>query len=170
MKQTYKLYLLGVGLALLMTLGWAVALTGPARAQTAAHNIDRAEILAAYDAFKSAQNERDLPKVGTYFIDGPEFLWVSDGQSYWGREAVLTRMSLFQGAGVWRVEPDLTSARVVELGPDVAMLNMRLVLVIGSAAKPSTLPFLVSILFRRTGEPADWKIAALLTTGDTTTG
>lgn len=153
---------MGAGLVLLMALGWAVALSFPA----AADQIDDADIIAAYTSVNDAQNERDLYKVGVHFIDGPDFLWVSDGRSYWGREATLKRIGLFQGAAFWRVEPNRERARVVTLSPDNAMLNMRLVLVIGSVEKPNRLPFLVSVLFRRVD--TDWCIAALLTTNDKT--
>lgn len=163
MRPIYKNILLVVGLLLAVAFGWAVALSSPVRGEVP---IMKTEILAAYTSFKDAQNERDLEKVGAHFIDGPEFLWVSDGRSYWGREATLKRMGLFQGAEVWRVEPYMDSARVVELAPDVAMLNLGLVLVIGSVENPNRLPFLVSALFRRVD--GDWRIAALLTTNDKT--
>lgn len=163
MQEILKNVVFGIGFILLIAFGWMIALSLPA---SASDTVDKAEIIAAYSSFKDAQNERDLEKVGAHFIDGPDFLWVSDGQSYWGREATLKRMGLFQGAAVWRVEPNLDSARVVELSPNNAMLNMRLVLFIGSSDAPSQLPFLVSILFQRVD--ADWRIAALLTTRDKT--
>ena len=163
MRQFYKDSLLAGALALCAVIGWLAAFSMPAAASS---TIDEAEILAAYTSFKTAQNDRDLERVGAHFIDGPDFLWVSDGRSYWGREAVLKRMGRFQGAEVWRVEPNMDSARVVELSPTTAMLNMRLTLVIGSADKPNALPFLVSILFRDV--EGVWRIAALLTTNDKT--
>lgn len=120
------------------------------------------EVLAVYRGFAEAQNARDLDRIGAYFVDGPDFLWVSDGQSIWGRPDVLGRMSGFQKAEVWHVVPDLDHARVVELDPDVAMLHMPLVLELGTAAAPDRLRFLVSILFRN--QQDGWKIASLLTT------
>jgi len=120
------------------------------------------EVRATYQRFAEAQNTRDPGRIGAFFIDGPEFLWVSDGKSFWGREAVLARMSGFQKAAVWRVEPELGSSTVVELDPETALLHMPLTLVIGSAENPDHLRFLVSILFVHRSE--DWRIAALLTT------
>lgn len=134
----------------------AVLFAGAALAGT------RDEVLATYQGFAEAQNARDLDRIGAFFIDGPEFLWVSDGQSFWGREATLQRMSGFQKAEVWRVVPDIDDAAVVELDDRMAMLHMPLVLQIGSKAAPDHLRFLVSILFRKEGEV--WRIAALLTT------
>ena len=120
------------------------------------------EVRATYLRFAEAQNARDPDRIGAFFVDGPEFLWVSDGMSYWGREAVLARMSGFQKAAVWRVEPELDRSSVIEVGPGTALLHMPLKLVIGTAENADHLRFLVSILFsRRAGE---WRIAALLTT------
>ena len=79
-------------------------------------------------------------------LDAPTFLWVSDGQSFWGPDAVLARMASFQGAEVWRVEPDLDRAVAVPVSERVAYLHLPLVLVIGPAAKPDRLRFLVSML------------------------
>ena len=120
------------------------------------------DVLAVYSQFAQAQNTRELDKVGTFFIDGPQFLWVSDGRSYWGRDQVLARMSGFQKAEHWQVVPALDKAEVIALDPDVALLHMPLVLEIGTDAAPDKLPFLVSILFRRSDQT--WRIAALLTT------
>lgn len=124
-------------------------------------------IMAVYRDFVAAQNARDIEAVGAFFIDGPEFLWVSDGRPYWGREATLERMALFQGAEIWRVIPDLENARAVMLGAEVAMLHFDLILEIGSAVSPSRLPFRVSILFvDRGAHRGGWRIASLITTED----
>lgn len=120
------------------------------------------EVRATYLRFAEAQNARDPGRIGAFFTDGPEFLWVSDGKSYWGREAVLARMSGFQKAAVWRVEPDLAASTLVEIAPSTVLLHMPLTLVIGSAENPDHLRFLVSILFVRPDQ--DWQISALLTT------
>src|SRR5437879_4235845 len=46
------------------------------------------EIRAVYDEFRSAQNARDLTKVKALLLDSPGFLWVSDGKSFWGPDAL----------------------------------------------------------------------------------
>ncbi|HEU0222548.1 MAG TPA: nuclear transport factor 2 family protein [Paracoccaceae bacterium] len=122
------------------------------------------EVREAYLAFAADQNRRDTARIGRHFIEGPELLWVSDGKSYWGAESILARMGSFQKAEIWRVEPEIDAARIVELDPTTALLHMPLTLVIGAAAKPDRLRFLVSLLFVR--QEADWKIAALLTTAE----
>ncbi len=95
-------------------------------------------------------------------LDAPTFLWVSDGQSFWGRDAVLARMASFQGAEVWRVEPDIARAVAVPVSDRVGYLHLPLVLVIGPAANPDRLRFLVSVLGVET--ETGWRIAALFTT------
>lgn len=135
----------------------AAALTSGAALADAA-----AEIRATYLRFAEAQNARDPARIGAFFTDGPGFLWVSDGKSFWGREAVLARMGGFQQAAVWRVEPDIQASMVIETGDRSALLHMPLTLVIGSAENPDRLRFLVSIAFVRPAQ--EWRITALLTT------
>ena len=125
------------------------------------------EIRAIYLSFADAQNERDVERVGAHYIEGPEFLWVSDGKSFGGGETMLARMSQFQNAEVWRVEPEMTASQVVALGAGTAMMHLPLTLVIGKEVNPNRLRFLVSILFIKpdtTDSKSNWRIAALLTT------
>jgi ketosteroid isomerase-like protein len=117
---------------------------------------------ATYLRFAAAQNARDLDAVGALFVDGPRFLWVSDGMSFWGRAAVLERMSLFQEAAIWRVDPALDEAVAVELDDKAAYLHLPLTLTIGAADGPEAFRFLVSVLCVET--QAGWRIAALFTT------
>jgi len=121
------------------------------------------EARAVYRQFAVAQNMHDLEKVAALLLDSPEFLWVSDGKSIWGREAVLKRMALFQEARVWRVAPELDKAVAVTVSDNTAFLHLPLELAIAfSAAEPDRLRFLVSVLC--VGTPEGWRIAALFTT------
>jgi hypothetical protein len=94
--------------------------------------------------------------------DTPQFLWVSDGQFIWGRDATLSRMASFQEAEVWRVEPALERSVAVPVSEDAGFLHLPLDLVIGAASGPDRLKFVVSVLCVRTGQ--GWHIAALFTT------
>ena len=123
-----------------------------------------AEVRALYERFAAAQNGRTLARVRPLLLDSPRFLWVSDGQSFWGPDAVLARMASFQTAAVWRVEPDLARAVAVPVRDGVAYLHLPLVLVIGNAEHPDRLRFLVSMLGVETEQ--GWKIAALFTTSE----
>ncbi len=130
-------------------------LAQPAFADTAS------EIRAAYLDFAEAQNARDAERIRSHLAHDAEFLWVSDGKSFWGVDTAVARMSSFQKAETWYVEPDLEAATVVELAAETALLHMPLTLVIGKTADPARLDFLVSILFV---DEDGWRIAALLTT------
>ena len=135
-----------------------LALLNPAAADT-----DR-EVLNLYKGFAAAQNARDLDAVRNMLWDQPEFLWISDGKPFWGREAMLKRMASFQTAEVWRVEPEYETAKVVEAGPEAAYLHIPLVLVLGSKDNPARLKWLVEVLCRKTAD--GWRIAGLFTTED----
>jgi len=136
---------------ILAALGHEAASAGP-----------REEVRATYERFVVAQNAHDLDRVRALLLDSPQFLWVSDGRSVWGREAMLARMASFQEAEVWSVAPALDEAVAVEVGADGAYLHLPLTVVIGSAKAPDRLRFLVSMLCVRT--PDGWRIAALFTT------
>lgn len=120
------------------------------------------EIRELYTRFYTAQNARNLNEVAMQLADAPEFLWVSDGKSIWGRQTAIDRMRTFQQAEVWRVEPNLPAAKVIQISKKSAYLHLPLDLVIGAAAAPDRLRFLVSALCVRTMQ--GWKIAALFTT------
>ena len=142
-----------LGLAVMLC---ATLAAGAARADTAA------EVESLYRSFAAAQNARDLSMVKALLLDSPQFLWVSDGKSIWGREATIKRMSLFQENETWRVEPDLAHAAVVPLGADVAYYHLSLDLVIGAkGVPPERIGFLISMLCVRT--ETGWRIAALFT-------
>jgi SnoaL-like domain len=120
------------------------------------------ELRVLYERFLSAQNSRDIARVRPLLLDAPRFLWVSDGKSFWGREAMLARMASFQEAEVWEVDPDLEKAIAVEIGREAGYLHLPLLLTIGAKTNPDRLRFLVSMVGVRT--PEGWRIAALFTT------
>jgi ketosteroid isomerase-like protein len=120
------------------------------------------EVRAVYDQFAAAQNARDLAKVKTFLVDSPKFLWVSDGMSFWGPDALVKRMAEFQLAEVWHIDPDLANAAIVEVDDAAAYIHMPLALTIGLKAKPDVIHFLVSILCVKQSQ--GWRIAALFTT------
>jgi hypothetical protein len=134
----------------------AACLSSPVEAAPA----DEAQDL--YRRFLAAQNARDLHSVRDLLLEGPRFLWVSDGKTFWGRSTMIERMASFQQAEVWRVEPDLEKAVPVEVNEAAAYLHLPLTLVIGASSGPDRLRFLVSMLTVHT--PDGWRIAALLTT------
>ena len=133
----------------------------PARPAVAASG---GELVDTYKRFVTAQNANDLATVRELFTETPRFLWVSDGQSVWGRDAAIERMGLFRQSEVWQVTPDLDSAVTVTLDERTAYLHLSLVLAIGAKSGPDQLPFLVSLLGIRESASAPFRIAALFTT------
>lgn len=142
----------------IMALAIAVTLGGPALAGP------QEEVRALYETFAAAQNARDLEGVRAVLSDSPDFLWISDGRPVWGREAMLDRMAGFQKAEVWRVEPAYDASRVVLLDDDTVVFHIPLVLVLGSAADPARLKWLVEVLCQK--GPDGWRIAGLFTAED----
>lgn len=145
-----------------MVLGAALLTTAAGVAVAGEEPTD--SVRALYDRFVLAQNAQDLDAVRTMLVESPRFLWVSDGRSVWGPDAVVERMSRFQKAPVWRVVPDLDAAVAVPVSDDSAYLHLPLVLEIGPREGFSQLRFLVSVLGVETD--AGWRIAALFTTED----
>jgi ketosteroid isomerase-like protein len=162
MKQIYKDTLFAAGLSLLIAIGIVAAYVLPVAAGSEQNQLET-EIRAVYGEFMDAQNARNLDRVGSFFIDGPDFLWVSDGRSVWGQEATLERMGSFQKAAIWKVHPELELARIIGLGPESAMMHFPLVLEIGAGSHPQQ----IGISGECSVCPAreDWRIASLLTTG-----
>jgi uncharacterized protein (TIGR02246 family) len=142
----------------LLALVAALFLAFPATAD------QKADIRALYDAFVSAQNRHDIDAVRPLLSDSPDFLWISDGRPVWGREAMLERMADFQSAEIWRVEPEYDASRVILLDEDSAVFHLPLVLVIGSEAAPSRLPWLVEVICQK--EAGGWRITGLYTAQD----
>jgi ketosteroid isomerase-like protein len=121
------------------------------------------DVRALYDQFVAAQNARDLNLVSDLLLDSPKFLWVTDGMSVWGRQALIDRMAIFQQSEVWHVTPDRDQAVLVKVDGNSAFLHLPLELAIGSNNPgPDRLKFLVSVLCLKTER--GWRIAALFTT------
>jgi ketosteroid isomerase-like protein len=144
---------------LMMCLGVAAMLmTAGVRADPAT------EVMDLYRAFATAQNKLDTDTVRSLLWESPDFLWISDGRPYWGREAMIERMSDFQKADVWRVEPDYAAARVVIIDANAAFVHVPLQLVIGAGENPARLKWLVEVVCRKTA--SGWRIAGLFTAQD----
>ena len=141
----------------------ALALSAAMLVAPAANAAPADDVRAAYEHFAAAQNARDIATVRSLLLNSSQFLWISNGQSFWGRETMIERMSTYQRAEVWRVHPDIAHAVIVEVSTSTAYVHLPLSLQIGSAAKGvAETSFLVSALFVHTD--AGWKISALFTT------
>lgn len=83
--------------------------------ESLAHDGHQRSVLDTCQAFAKAQNARDIAGVRASLSDRPDFLWVSDGKSYWGRETMLKRMATFQKADVWHGTTDLDDVTIAAL-------------------------------------------------------
>jgi ketosteroid isomerase-like protein len=121
------------------------------------------EARALYQRFVVAQNASDFRALEDILLDSAQFLWVSDGQSIWGRDVAIRRMADYHTAEIWRITPDAARTRAVEVNATTAYVHLPLELEIGAAADgPDRFHFLVSALASDT--PAGWRIVALFTT------
>ena len=117
---------------------------------------------ALYASFVAAQNAHDFAAVRATLLDGPEFLWVTNGLAVRGPDAAIARMQGFHANEVWRIDPAWDRAQAIAHGPDAAVLHVPLVLSVGRAAAPDRYRILISALCLRRAE--GWRIAALFTT------
>lgn len=142
---------------LLLALGLAAgrAEAGPAE-----------EARRLYAEFVEAQNAHDFERLRGLLLPSERFLWVTNGLSVWGPEAMLARLARFHANEVWRIEPAFERARAVEVNAATALLHVPLVLVVGSRAAPQRYRILITALAAETA--AGWRIAALLTTDENT--
>ncbi len=111
--------------------------------------------------FVAAQNAHDFAAVRSTLLEFPRFLWVSDGVSYWGAEALIRRNMAFHAQPLWRITPNDALAAAVEVNPSTALLHTPLLLEVGRLEAPQRYQLLITALCTATA--AGWRIAALLT-------
>jgi len=131
-----------------------LALAPPARAGASE------EVQAVFERFVAAQNAHDLAAVGSVLLDRPDFLWITRGTAVWGRDAALQRFEALY-KGTWRLDPDPSGLKVIELGAGAAQLMVPITFMIapaGQAAQPAR--FLMNQTLVSTAQ--GWKIASIL--------
>jgi ketosteroid isomerase-like protein len=143
-----------------MTLVALSGLAGPALAGPAE------EARRVYAEFVAAQNAHDLGRVRSLLVEDRRFLWVTNGLSLWGPEAMTARLSRFHANEVWRLETMEERARAVEVNEEAALLHVPVALVVGPRAAPQRYRILVTALVARGTD--GWRIAGLFTTDENT--
>jgi ketosteroid isomerase-like protein len=136
-----------------MTMSMVVTIVSAAWAGT------EDEVKAIFGKFAAAQNAHDLKAVGEILQDSPQFLWITRGTPYWGRDAALKRFGEYY-QGTWALEPKLDEIKVVELSPGVAQLLAPTVFKIapaGQSAQPAL--FLLNHIYVKTAD--GWKLASI---------
>lgn len=133
----------------------AASVTVPAAAEPAG-----GDVMATYARFIAGQNAHDPTAVAATLLDSQELVWAQyGGQSIWGRQEV---MEAFQREwrGTWKLDPQLTEARVENPAPGVAVLITPLLYTFGDAgATPVTVPIRWGGVFVKTS--SGWRIASI---------
>ena len=117
------------------------------------------EVRALFGKFVAAQNAHDLKAVGDILQDSPQFLWITRGTQYWGRDAALKRFAEYY-QGTWALEPKLDELKITELSPGVAQLVAPTVFRIapaGQTAQPTL--FLLNHIYVKTA--GGWRLASI---------
>jgi len=93
-------------------------------------------------------------------LGSPDFLWITRGSPVWGQDAALKRFaSLYEGT--WRLDPELTSLKVILIGESVAQVYAPIVFAIGAAGQPpQAAKFLMNLVMVKT--QTGWKVSSIL--------
>ncbi len=143
--------------ALAMSMAVATVTLLSATGATGAATED--EVKALFGKFVVAQNAHDLKAVGEILQSSPQFLWITRGTQYWGRDAARKRFGEYY-QGTWILEPKVDEIKITELSPGVAQLVAPTVFRIappGQTAQPAL--FLLNHIYVKTAE--EWKLASI---------
>ena len=93
------------------------------------------EVRSTFDRFVTAQNTHDIKAVESLLLGSPDFLWITRGAPVWGQDAALKRFAALY-EGTWRLDPELTSMKVIMIGDSVAQVYVPIMFTIGAAGQP----------------------------------
>jgi hypothetical protein len=118
------------------------------------------DVKATFDRFVVAQNAHDISALREVLLDSPNFLLVSRGAPFWGRDAALKRFeALYQGT--WKISPDTANLKVIMLNDTTAQLFVPVMFNIGPSGQPAPdTRFLVNQTLVKT--PSGWRIASIM--------
>ena len=118
------------------------------------------EVRSIFDRFVNAQNAHDLNTVESLLLGSPDFLWITRGAPVWGQDAALKRFaSLYEG--MWRLDPEITSLKVILIGENVAQVYVPIMFAIGAAGQPpQAVKFLMNLVLVKT--QTGWKVSSIL--------
>jgi ketosteroid isomerase-like protein len=118
------------------------------------------EVRSTFDHFVTAQNAHDIKGVESLLLGSPDFLWITRGAPVWGQDAALKRFAALY-EGTWRLDPDLTSLKVVMVGDGVAQLYVPIMFTIGAAGQPpQPAKFLMNLVLVKT--QSGWRVSSIL--------
>jgi len=118
------------------------------------------EVRSTFERFVNAQNAHDLNTVESLLLGSPDFLWITRGAPVWGQDAALKRFaSLYEGT--WRLDPELTSLKVILIGEGVAQVYVPIMFAIAAGGQPPQgAKFLMNLVLVKT--QTGWKVSSIL--------
>ena len=118
------------------------------------------EVRSTFERFVNAQNAHDLKTVESLLFGSPDFLWITRGAPVWGQDAALKRFaSLYEGT--WRLDPELTSMKVILIDESAAQVYVPIMFAIGAVGQPpQPAKFLMNLVLVKT--QTGWKVSSIL--------
>jgi hypothetical protein len=116
--------------------------------------------MSTFDQFIRAQNEHDLVALNNLLIDSPDFLWITKGQTVWGKDQALKRFeNLYKGT--WKLEPDKSNLKILVLAKNSRHIYVPITFLIGEAGQePKQSKFLMNLIL--VNNSGTWKVSAIL--------
>lgn len=154
--------LLAPGLLGLAAVAMAASAPAEARDTVAA---DREDVRALFLSQVEAENAHDIAKLDSVLADSPDdasspVSFVARAYEFWGKKAVMKHFEeTFKGT--WRLDPDMSRARVVPLGADTTQIYVPTKVTLGAPGQaPVTAPYLINEFAVRTAQ--GWRFTAIL--------
>ena len=116
--------------------------------------------ITLFEEFIKAQNQHDLTALNNLLVDSPDFIWITQGQTIWGKESALKRFeNLYKGT--WNLEPDKSNFKIILLDKKTSHIYVPITFTIGALGKePKQIKFLMNmIIVNKSGR---WKVSAIL--------
>ena len=113
-----------------------------------------------FEQFIKAQNQHDLTALNNLLVDSPDFIWITKGQTIWGKEAALKKFeNLYKGT--WNLEPDKSNFKIIILDKKTRHMYVPITFTIGELGQePKQIKFLMNmIIVNKSGK---WKVSAIL--------
>jgi hypothetical protein len=118
------------------------------------------EVRATFDRFVAAQNAHDIKAVESLLLESADFLWITRGTAVWGQEAATKRFAALY-EGTWRLEPETSSLKIINLGNGIAQIYVPIMFTIGAPGQsPQQTRFLMNQVLVNT--PNGWRVATIL--------
>lgn len=116
--------------------------------------------MTTFEQFIKAQNQHDLTALDNLLVDSSDFIWITKGQTIWGKKSALKRFETLY-KGTWSLEPDKSNLKIITLDQNSRQIYVPITFLIGeSGQEPKQIKFLMNmILVNKTGA---WKVSAIL--------